>query len=244
VVTAGAYPGAVKLRKDPVRWAAYVRDAIVEPAIGRDLLALAAVRRPALLRQLFSLAVSSPAQIVSLQKLQGNLQDRGALDTIAYYLQLLEEAYLVARLEKHSQKPIRRRAAPPKLVPLSNALCAVVDPRGAPDPGREPDRYAAWVENACLAHAWNAGQRVAYWREEPFAIAGVLDGSWGAIAVDVKVGRFALADLRALSEFTSRFPGYRPLLLCDPRDVGTAKGHGVAAMGWTDFLLRGPAAAD
>ena len=31
---------------DPARWRAYVRDAIIEPAIGRDLLALEAIGRP------------------------------------------------------------------------------------------------------------------------------------------------------------------------------------------------------
>jgi hypothetical protein len=70
VVRMGAYPGAIELRNDTPRWAAYVRDAIVEPAIGRDILALAPVRRPALLRQVFAVAAASPAQIVSLQKLR------------------------------------------------------------------------------------------------------------------------------------------------------------------------------
>ena len=41
---------------------------------------------PALLRQVFGVAASSPAQIVSLQKIQGQLQDPGALETIAHYL--------------------------------------------------------------------------------------------------------------------------------------------------------------
>jgi predicted AAA+ superfamily ATPase len=86
----GSYPGAFPLREDVPRWSAYVRDAIVEPAMGRDILALAAVRRPALLRQVFGVAASSPAQIASLQKIQGQLQDRGALETIAHYLALLE----------------------------------------------------------------------------------------------------------------------------------------------------------
>ena len=53
---------------------------------------------PALLRQVFGVAASSPAQIVSLQKIQGQLQDAGALETIAHYLALLEEAFLVAPL--------------------------------------------------------------------------------------------------------------------------------------------------
>jgi hypothetical protein len=92
VVRMGSYPGAFPLREDVPRWSAYVRDAILEPAIGRDILALAAVRRPALLRQVFGVAASSPAQIVSLQKIQGLLQDAGALETVAHYLALLEES--------------------------------------------------------------------------------------------------------------------------------------------------------
>jgi hypothetical protein len=89
----GSYPGAFEFQKDFARWRAYVRDAIIEPAIGRDVLAMGAVRRPALLRQVFAIAAGSPAQIVSLQKMQGQLQDSGALETVAHYLALLQDAY-------------------------------------------------------------------------------------------------------------------------------------------------------
>lgn len=110
-------------------------------------------------------------------RIQGQLQDPGALETVAHYLALLEEAFLVAPLGKHSAQPARRRAAPPKLVTLNNALLAVVDPRGIPERATDPARFGAWVENACLAHAWNAGQRVSYWREEPLDVDAVLEGS-------------------------------------------------------------------
>ncbi len=89
LVRSGSYPGAVELRANPARWRAYIRDAIIEPAIGRDVLALASVRRPALLRQVFASAATMPAQIVSLQKLQGILQERGAIETVAHYIDLL-----------------------------------------------------------------------------------------------------------------------------------------------------------
>ncbi len=240
IVSKGGYPGAFELREDLSRWSAYVRDAIVEPAIGTDILGTTAVRRPALLRQVFAMAVALPAQIVSLQKLQGELQDRGALETIAHYLHVLQEAYLIAALEKHASKPLRRRAAPPKLVTLNNALCAVVDPRGIPDPQDDPERFGTWVENACLAFAWNSGQRVAYWREESFEVDGVIDGSWGSWAIEVKTGSYTATDLRGLFEFTTRFPGYRPLVVCDPSDVSLARRYGAQAMGWKEFLLSGP----
>lgn len=242
VVRMGVYPGALELRTDLPRYTAYVRDAIVEPAIGRDILGLADVRRPALLRQVFAIATASPAQIVSLQKLQAQLQDSGALETIAHYLELLEDAYLVVALDKHATRATRRRSAPPKLITLNNAFIAVVDPRGIPDPVIEPARYGAWVENACLAFAWNSGQQVAYWREEPLEVDGVIDGSWGSWVIEVKTGPVGAADVRALLEFARRFPKYRPLLLCDPSHLQGAPRVSVPIMSWRQFLLEGPPA--
>ena len=239
VVDIGAYPGAFSLRGDPRRWGAYVHDAILEPAIGRDILALAPVRKPAMLRQVFAVAAASPAQIVSLQKIQGQMQDAGALETIAHYLSLLDEAYLVAPLQKYSAKAARRRSAPPKLIVLSNALLTVANPLGAPDPKAEPARYGAWLENACLAHAWNAGQRVMYWREEPLEVDGVLDGSWGRWAVEIKAGPVRTAELQGLLEFHRRFPSYRPLLIGTDAARDAAERAGIAMVEWREFLFRG-----
>lgn len=239
-VLLGSYPGAFEYRRNLPRWRAYVRDAIVEPAIGRDMLALGVVRRPALLRQVFAIAVDMPAQIVSLQKLRGRLHDRGALETIAHYLTLLEDAYLVAALEKFSPRAHRRRSAPPKLVPLSNALISAMHPQGAPDSGREPARFGNWVENACLAAAWNAGQRVTYWREEPLEVDAVLDGSWGKWAVEIKTGRFDSTDLRGLFEFCRRHPNFRPLAVTGEDGLESARRLGIAARTWQEFLLSGP----
>jgi len=240
VVRMGSYPGAYSLRNDVRRWSAYVRDAILEPAIGRDILALAAVRRPALLRQVFGVAASSPAQVVSLQKIQGQLQDAGALATIAQYLALLEEAFLVAALPKYAKRAARRRAAPPKLVTLNNALLAVTDPNGIVDPRSDPQRFGRWVENACLANAWNAGQEVSYWREEPLEVDGIIEGSWGAWAVEVKMGALQMSDLKALLEFVRRHPSLRPLVICDDRGRPTADRAGIQAISWQEFLLSGP----
>jgi predicted AAA+ superfamily ATPase len=239
VVRQGSYPGAVELRHDFARWRAYVRDAIIEPAIGRDILALTAIRRPALLRQVFGVAVGLPAQIVSLQKLQGQLQDPGALETIAHYLEVLENAYLVATLEKYSTRALRRRSAPPKLVVLNNALMAAMDPGGPPDPSRDPERYGRWVENACLAYAWNAGQRISYWREEPLEVDGAIEGSWGAWAIEVKTDSFGPEALRGLLEFCRRHPRFRPLVLVGPGGQTTARLAGVQGILWSEFLLGG-----
>jgi len=242
LVQYGSYPGAVGLKSDPARWSAYVKDAIIEPAIGRDVLALGAVRRPALLRQVFAVAVGSPAQVVSLQKLQGQLQDKGALETVAHYLALLQDAYLVEPLERFSKAAHRRRAAPPKLVTLNNALLSAMHPDGPPDPVREPARFGLWMENACLAFGVNQGQRVTYWREEPLEIDAVFQGSWGDWAVEVKTGSFDSQGLKGLLEFCRRNPQFRPLVITRPGDEPIALRHGLSAVSWREFLMSGPPA--
>jgi predicted AAA+ superfamily ATPase len=177
-----------------------------------------------------------PAQIVSLQKLQGQLQDPGTLETIAHYLRLLEEAYLVAPIAKFAARPLRR-AGPPKLIVLNNALLAAMDPAGPPDPTTDPSRFGAWVENACLAHAWNAGQSVTYWRQEPLEVDGIIEGSWGAWAVEIKTGAFGTRDIRGLLEFCRRHPRYRPLVLTGAAGQEPARQAGISALSWQEFLL-------
>ena len=240
IVLSGCYPGAQDFLRDRARWTAYVRDSILEPAITRDILSQADVRRPALLRQVFAVAAAYPAQIVAVHKIQGQLAESGASETIAQYLHLLEEAFLVTALEKHTQRPLRRRAAPPKLVTLNNSLLAAADPRGAPDPVREPERYGRWVENACLAYAWNSGQSVRYWREEPLEVDVVLHGEWGSWAIEVKTGPVEASDVAGLAEFCRRFPSFRPLLVCDDDNVKSGDRLGIDAVGWRRFLLEGP----
>jgi hypothetical protein len=46
----GGYPGAAPLAREPRRWARYVKDALVETTISRDVLLLTRVDKPALLR--------------------------------------------------------------------------------------------------------------------------------------------------------------------------------------------------
>jgi predicted AAA+ superfamily ATPase len=234
----GTFPGAVVFRGDLPRLLAYVRDAIIDPAIGRDILSTAQVKKPALLKQVFSVCAVSPARIVSLQKLQGQLQDPGALQTVSYYLSLLEEAFLVAPLQKYHERPIKRRGSPPKLVALSNAFMAVMDPGTSAGP-MSGELFGTWVENACLAQAWNSGQQVWYWREEPLEVDGVIEGSWGSWAVEVKTGPCQTRDLRGLLEFVAGHPKFKPVLICDNEGLDTAERVGIRGITWRDYLIKG-----
>lgn len=237
-VTHGGYPGSFNLREDSHRWLAYVRDSILEPAIGRDILALNVVRRPALLRQIFSVAATVPAQIMALQKIQGQLQDKGALATVTHYLKLLEDAFLIGTAHKYTNQPFRRRESPPKIIVLNQAICAAMDPRGMPSRTLEPARFGFWVENACLALLKNSGLNVMYWREEPFEVDAIIDNGSEKWAIEVKTGSFTSIDLRGLFEFTKQYPEFKPLLLCDETEQETGKRLGIETMPWREFLLR------
>ena len=203
-------------------------------------MALELVRKPALLRQILAIAAGHPAEIVALHKLRGELTDAGALETIAHYLHLLEQSYLVAALPKYSARAIRRRAAPPKLILLSQAFARAASHQGDAEIAPQGERWGHLVENACAAFAWNAGQEVFYWREEPWEVDFVSTGTWGAWAVEVKTGPYALGDLRGLLEFCSRHREFQPLVLCDREHVDRARELHVQALPWNEYLLSGP----
>jgi predicted AAA+ superfamily ATPase len=234
----GGYPGAWAMRHTPARWAAYVRDAIIEPVLGRDIVALSNVRKPALMRQIFAVASALPAQNVSLAKLQGSLQSGASLATVADYLMLLEQSFLIASIPKYAEGVARRRKAPPKLVVLNNAILGATAWQELPQKG-DP-QYGRWVENACLAHAYNSEQQVFYWREGDQEIDLISSGTWGHWAIEIKTGDYAMADLNGLGEFLQRNNRFAGLVVCDSKRQKIAQRAGFDTLPWEDYLLGGP----
>ena len=104
----GGYPGAVALEGDRDRWYAYLKDAIVETVIGKDILQFQRVGKPALFRQAFEILCHYPAQEISYTKLLGQLQDRGNTDLVKHYISLYQSAFMFHALEKYSTKAWRR----------------------------------------------------------------------------------------------------------------------------------------
>jgi len=98
----GGYPGSAALIEDRLRWANYIKDSLIETTISRDILLMTRVDKPALLRRLFQLGCEYSGQILSYQKMLGQLQDAGNTTTLAHYLDLLESAGLVMGLEKYA----------------------------------------------------------------------------------------------------------------------------------------------
>ncbi len=96
----GGYPGAVALEGDPDRWYAYMKDAIIEAVIGKDILQSRKVTNPALFRQAFEILCAYPAQEISYTKLLGQMQDKGNTDLVKLYIELYGGAFLLHALAK------------------------------------------------------------------------------------------------------------------------------------------------
>ena len=208
----GCYPGSIQFLPDTARWSAYVRDSIVEPAIGRDLLQLHPIENPALMRQIFGAAVALPAQIISIQKMQGALQEKGAVPTISHYLSLLAEAFLVSGVQKYSPSKLRTRKTMPKLIVHDNGLCRAFERPVTTAVSSE--RLGRYFENAIGARFIEAGWDTYYWKhrqhEVDFVVIGPQNQKW---AIEVKTGKASSSDLSGLSEFCKIHREFEPKLL-------------------------------
>lgn len=132
--------------------------------------------------------------------------------------------------------PIRRRNSPPKLVVLNNALLAgsLVNPTLLQK--QNPHQWGRRVENACLAYAINQGEKVTYWREEPWEVDALFEGEHGKWLVEIKTGSYTQHDLMGLAKAATKFPHFEPLVLCDPGQEKIAREALFKALSWTDFL--------
>ena len=103
----GGYPGSASLINDEERWKNYIKDALIETSISKDILMLTRVDKPALLKRLFELGCLFSGQILSFTKIIGQLQDAGNTTTLANYLKLLSDCGLLGGLEKYAGNVIR-----------------------------------------------------------------------------------------------------------------------------------------
>lgn len=213
----GCYPGATVFINDIERWGNYVRDSIVEPAIGRDILQLHPIEHPALLRQLFSICSGHPSQIVSLNKLQGQLQDRRALATLQNYLELLSFGFLATGIQKFSSNTIRNKQSPSKLIIHDNGLIRAFERPISQTPTK--NRLGFYLENAVGARFIEAGWDTFYWKdrrdEVDFICLGPNNEKW---AIEVKSSPPALTELKGLQNFCKQNPDFEPCVVC-PNEV-------------------------
>jgi predicted AAA+ superfamily ATPase len=211
----GGYPGAASFTENESTWKRYITDSLIETVLARDVLQMSKIAKPVLLRHLFALAATLPAQFVSYTKMLGQLHDAGNTTTLAHYLKLLESAFLASGLELFSRGKQRKRGSSPKLVLWNNALVNALSTRTYTDALGDTIWWGRLVENAVGAHLCNSlplvEYEITYWREGNHEVDFVVARGRDVWAIEVKSGRSGKAS--GLTRFRDRYPQARALLV-------------------------------
>ena len=188
----GGYPGAASLIHDQSRWRQFIAGSLVEPNIERDILAMQRVDKPALLKRLFELGAEYSGQILSYNKMLGQLHDAGNTTTLARYLDLLSKAGLIAGLSKYTGAAHGRRASSPKLNVLNTALMSAQSDYTFEEAQFDRSYWGRLVESAVGAHVFNtitpAVHDLHYWRDDNHEVDFVLRRGRKLVAFEVKSG--------------------------------------------------------
>jgi predicted AAA+ superfamily ATPase len=213
----GGYPGSADLITDEKRWREYVLNSLIETSISKDILMLTRVDKPALMKRLFELGSIYSGQILSFNKILGQLTDAGNTTTLTHYLQLLHSAGLLGGIEKYSPALIRQRAASPKFQVHNSAIISAQQNRNLSEVKNVPKDWGRWAESAVGAHLMNhsikANYKLHYWRENNYEVDYVLANRESVVALEVKSG--VKQRISGLSEFKKRFPEAKIYLIGD-----------------------------
>jgi len=211
----GGYPGAVSFMENEELWKPYIRDSLIETVLSKDVLQMRNIAKPALLRHLFMLSTAYPAQILSYNKMLGQLVDAGNTTTLAHYVRLLETAFLLSGLElfKIGQRP--KRGSSPKLVLWNNALISAVSAKSFNDTLDNPDHWGRLVENAVGSSLLNELRGLPYdlfyWRHGNDEVDYILHTPAETWAIEVKSSRMKKA--QGLRRFLSLYSDAKPFMI-------------------------------
>lgn len=209
----GGYPGVAPSVPDQTHWRNYIRAALVEPNIERDILALERVDKPALLKRLFDLSAEFSGEILAYNKMLGQLADAGNTTTLARYLNLLESAGLVAGLQNYEGQRLRKSS--PKLNVLNTALMSACSRYSFAEALDYRPFWGRLVESAVGAHLFNTKtpeMRLYYWRHNGNEVDFVLESGRRLVAFEVKSGRLR-SQPKGLERFASRFKLMKSILV-------------------------------
>jgi len=201
----GGYPGSYQFINSS-DWVDYVKTSIIATSIEKDILQFHTVKNPALFKQAFEILISYPAQEISYTKLLGQLQDKGNVEVIKYFISLYEGAFLIKALEKFSNKTYKIKASSPKILPLAPCM-PYLQLRNNYTPAEE-GRVFELIVGAQLVRT---GEDLYYWRQGNHEVDYVLKAGRNIWAIEVKSGRKKSG--KGLEQFKKNFPSARLSLI-------------------------------
>lgn len=212
----GGYPGSASMIHDETRWRHYVRTALIQPNIQKDILQMTRVDKPALLKALFELGCGAySGQIIAYDKLRGQLADAGNTTTLAHYLELLSQARLLSGLSKFAMQAFRKRASSPKLNVHNTALVSSLAGYSFAEATGDRSYWGRLVESAVGAHLINTASEdstIQYWRESPHEVDFVLTNGRKILGIEVKSGA-KYATPKGLEIFAGKFKEAKTMIV-------------------------------
>jgi uncharacterized protein len=210
----GGYPGSATLVSDEQRWKQYVRESLIETSISKDILMLTRVDKPALMKRLFELSCNYSGQILSYNKMLGQLKDAGNTTTLSHYLSLLSTAGLVTGIEKYSNNMIRKKSSSPKFQVFNTALISAQSNTSFEEAMGNPAIWGRLVESAVGAHLLNQAESgdfiLSYWREGNDEVDFVIEQKQ-LIGMEVKSG--TTENTSGMAAFKKKFQPDKMLLI-------------------------------
>lgn len=174
------------------------------------------IDKSALLRRLFDLGCAYSGQILTYQKMFGQLQDAGNTKTLAHYLELLDAAGLIKGLQKISTEKVRQRSSSSKLIVLNTALMTATAGRNMAEVKNDPEFWGCLVESAIGAALINGLKghqtELGYWSGNNREVDFIVKNKDRLIAIEVKSGRKRTA-LPGMEEFVKQHPRCRKILV-------------------------------
>lgn len=237
----GGYPASWPDESENSRfdyWREYITKTIVGSVIGRDIVSLTQIKKPALMRQLIDITPRYSGRIMAYNKLLGLLQDKGNATTVKHYLDLLSDAGLIATLFRYTPTPHLRMASRPKFNVLDTSLMTA--PSGYSFTEAKSDRpfWGRVVESAVGAHLCNTrdtATRINYWRDKDGAheVDFVVSRGPHLLGVEVKSGEKQAH--RGLDAFKGRFPRAKTMVV-GPSGFPFNEFFSLTTDEWIDYL--------
>ena len=199
-----------------MRWKQYVRDSLIETTVSKDILMMTRIDKPALLKNLFETGCRYSGQILSFNKILGQLQDAKNTVTLSHYLELLTGAGLLTGLRKYSGKNVLTRSSSPKFQVFNNALVSSLSEKSFSETRKAPDKWGRLVESAAGSYFINQSLggnfEVCYWRDNNREVDFILKKGDRLIAIEVKSGKNR-DTLPGLKSFSDAFKNVKTLLI-------------------------------
>lgn len=227
----GGYPGAAELIEDEKRWKDYVKNALIETTISKDILMMSRIDKPVLLKRLFELGCLYSGQILSYTKMIGQLQDAGNTTTLSHYLYLLSIAGLLEGVEKYYIEKVRQRSSSPKFIVHNTALISAQVVETYNDIIVKPEKWGRWVESSIGAHLINYSHsedlEIYYWRHRNDEIDFVLKHKNKILGIEIKSG-VSKKTTDGMKVFQRQFKPMKVLMI------------GNTGLPWQEFLKINP----